>query len=68
MEIIATNYWSNVVFNGSEVRAEFRNCLSQETPFNDYKVVHKVINVCYQNVFLNYEILCCSFLFIVPGN
>ena len=42
MKEICNNYGASIVYNGSEVKSIYRECQAEETPYNDYEVIHKV--------------------------
>ena len=45
MNLIKDDYWTDTTFNNSEVRVSVQPCKEKETPYDDYKVVHKVREV-----------------------
>ena len=49
MSLICEKYWKDTVYNGSEVKPVYRECLSRETPYDDYATVHKVLLDCNQH-------------------
>ena len=42
MNSICQNYWEDAKFNGAHVNCEFKPCMAQEEPLDDYTQVHKV--------------------------
>ena len=44
MDVVVSNYWNNLTFNGNAVTTSFKHCLANEEPYNDYETVHKLLS------------------------
>ena len=42
MSLIKYVYWKDAQFNSSKVETKVKNCLKNETPFDDYDIIHQV--------------------------
>lgn len=42
MALIKDVYWKDAQFNGSKVETKVKNCLENETPYDDYDTIHQV--------------------------
>ena len=42
MSLVTSRYWKDAEFNGCGVSSKYKPCKDKETPYDDYKAVHKV--------------------------
>ena len=42
MKLVTTRYWQDVEFNGCMVKTDYKPCLDNNYPYDDYDIVHEV--------------------------